>query len=157
MRMRHVYSEKIQATHMPKSAIIISDEGPWYGKAPVCSQKSHCLDPKLSPKIGKGDDKGKGNILEIPVDDAVVVEILRARQDGTGDKMKPISLSLLSPGEQQSNVPKHCHGISFREMAALTEALEELAADSEFESDVVLRPRLEPFVELDLQKDNQTC
>jgi len=42
-------------------------------------------------------------------------------------------------------------------MAALTEALKELAADSELESEVVLRPRLEPFVEFDLQKDNQAC
>jgi len=38
-------------------------------------------------------------------------------------------------------------------MAVLTEALKELAADSE----VVCRPRLEPFVELDLQKGNQKC
>ena len=71
----------------------------------------------------------------------------------TPDKteLKRISLSLLSPGDEPSNIPKHCHGISFREMAALAEALKELAADSELESEVVLRPRLEPFVELDLQ------
>jgi len=42
-------------------------------------------------------------------------------------------------------------------MAALTEALKELAADSELESEVIFCPRLEPFVEFDLQKDNQTC
>jgi len=60
MRMRHIYSEKIQATHMPKSAIIRSDEGPWYGEAPVCSQKSDCLDPKLLPRIGKVNNKGEG-------------------------------------------------------------------------------------------------
>jgi len=41
--------------------------------------------------------RGRGNILEIPVDDAVVVQVLHAGQDGTGDKTKPISLSLLSP------------------------------------------------------------
>jgi len=29
-------------------------------KAPVCSQKSHHLDPKLLPKFGKVDDKGEG-------------------------------------------------------------------------------------------------
>ena len=101
--------------------------------------------------------RGRGDILEIPVDDAVVVQVLHAGQDGTGDKMVPISLSLPSPGEEQSNVPKHCHGISFREMTALAKALEELSADSELESEVVLRPRLEPFVELDLQNDNRTC
>jgi len=42
-------------------------------------------------------------------------------------------------------------------MTALANALKELSADSELESEVVLRPRLEPFVELDLQKDNRTC
>jgi hypothetical protein len=39
-------------------------------------------------------------------------------------------------------------------MTALTEALKELAADSELEREVILCPRLEPFVEFDLQ---QTC
>ena len=48
--------------------------------------------------------RGRGNILEIPVDDAVVVQVLHAGQDGTGDKTMPISLSLPSPGEEQSNV-----------------------------------------------------
>ena len=47
---------------------------------------------------------------------------------------------------------KHCYGISLREVAALTGALEELAADSELESEVVFCPRLEPFVEFDLQR-----
>jgi len=88
-------------------------------------------------------------MLEIPVDDAVVMQVLHAGQDRAGDKTKPISLSSPSPGEEQSNVPKHCHSISFREMAALAEALEELAVNDELESEVVLRPRLEPFVELD--------
>ena len=39
-RVRHIYSEKIQATHMPKSAIIRSDEGPWYGKAQSVHKKA---------------------------------------------------------------------------------------------------------------------
>jgi len=64
---------------------------------------------------------------------------------------------LPSPVEEQSDVPKHCYSISFREMAALTEAFKELAADSELESEVIFCPRLEPFVGFDLQKDNQTC
>lgn len=102
--------------------------------------------------------KGRGNILEISVDDPVVVQVLHTGQDGTRDiKMNRISLLLLSPGEEQSNAPKHCYGISFREVAALTEALKELAADSELEGEVVFCPRLEPFVEFDLQKDNQIC
>jgi hypothetical protein len=53
-----------------------------------------------------------------------------------------ISLSLLS----RLNIPRHCYGISFREVAALTEVPKELAADSKLESEVVLCSRLEPFV-----------
>ena len=41
-------------------------------------------------------------------------------------------------------------------MTALTKALKELAADSDLESEVVFCPKLEPFLEFDLQKDNQT-
>ena len=86
--------------------------------------------------------KGRGNVLEIPVVDAVVVQVLHSRQDRTRDTMKYISLALLSPGEEQSNVPKHCYSISFREVTVLAEALKELAADSE----VAFCPRLELFV-----------
>jgi hypothetical protein len=101
--------------------------------------------------------KGRCNILEIPVDDAVVGQVLHNGQDGTTDKTKRISLSSPSPGEEQRNVPKHCYGISFREVAALTEALKKLAPDSKLESEVVSCPRVEPlFIEFDLQKDNQT-
>jgi len=156
--MRRGPGEKSQATHMPKLAITISDDGSLVRKRIFSGLITcHTLDPKISWNIGKGNDKGMGNILEIPVDDAMVMQVLHAGQDGTRDKTKPISLSLPSPGEEQSNAPKHCHGISFREMTVLAKALEELSADSELESEVVLRPRLEPFVELDLQKDNQTC
>ena len=42
-------------------------------------------------------------------------------------------------------------------MVVLTEVLKELAADNGLESKVVFCLGLEPFVELDLQKDNQTC
>jgi len=89
----------------------------------------------------------------------VVVQVLHAGQDRTGDKTKPISLLLPSPVEERSNVPRHCYGISFQEMAALTEALKdsELAADNGLESEVIFCPRLEPFVEFDLQKDSRTC
>ena len=38
--IRYVYSEKIQATHVPKSAIIRSDEGPWYGKPQSVHKKA---------------------------------------------------------------------------------------------------------------------
>jgi len=66
--------------------------------------------------------------------DAVAMQILHARQDGTRDKAKRISLSLLSLGEERSNVPKYYYGISFREVSALTEAFKEFAADGELEA-----------------------
>jgi len=52
----------------------------------------------------------------------------------------------------------HCYGISFRELVALAETLKEFAANSELEREVVFCPRLESFVEFDLQKgSSQTC
>ena len=118
---------------MPKPAITISEDGSLVRKRMFSDLfTSHALDRRISP-----NDKERGDILEIPVDDAVVVQVLHARQDGAGDKTKPISLSLLTPVEGQSNIPEHCYGISFREMAALTKALKELTADSELESEVV--------------------
>jgi len=156
--MRRVSGKKTQATHMPKSAITISDDGSLVRERMFSSLfTSHALDPNISPKMGRGMKRERGNILEIPVDDAVVVHVLHAGQDRTGDKTKPIGLSLLSPVGEQSNVPRHCYGISFRETAALTETLKELAADNRLESEVVFCAGLEPFVEPDLQKDNQTC
>jgi len=156
--MRRVSGKKTQATHMPKLAITISDDGSLVRERMFSGLfTSHALDPNILPKMGRGMIRERGNILEILVDDAMVMQVLHAGQDGTGDKTKPISLSLLSPVEEQSSVPRHCYGISFREMAALTEALKELAADNGLESKVAFCPGLEPFVELDLQKDNQTC
>jgi hypothetical protein len=38
------------------------------------------------------------------------------------------------------DVPKHRHGISFRKVSALTDALEEFSADSELERKIILRP-----------------
>jgi len=146
--MRRVSDKKTQATHMPKSAITISDDG-------SLVQKRMFSGLFTSHELDLAEDR-RGNILEIPVDDAVVVQVLHAGQDRTGDKMKRISLSLLSPAEEQSNVPKHCYGILFQEMAALTEALKGRPADSELKSKVVFCPRLEPVVEFGLQKDNQT-
>jgi hypothetical protein len=55
---------------MPKSAITISDDGSLVRKRMFSGLfTSHGLDPK----IGKVKDKGRGDILEVPVDDAVVV------------------------------------------------------------------------------------
>ena len=82
---------------------------------------SHALDLEICVIMGKC------NTLEIPLDDAVVGQELHNGQDGTKDKTKRISLSLPSPGEERSNIPKYCYGNSFREVAAPTEALKELA------------------------------
>jgi len=146
--MRRVSSKKTQATHMSKSVITISDDGSLVRKRMFSGLFT-------SHKLDLAEDR-RGNIVEIPVDDAMVVQVLHARQARTGDKIKRISLSLLSPAEEQSNVPKHCYGILFQEMAALTEVLKGRPANSELESKVVFCPRLEPFVEFGLQKDNQT-
>jgi hypothetical protein len=54
------------------------------------------------------------------------------------------------------NVPKQGDGISLREIAALADALEELAADIELKSEAVFCPGLEPFVEFDLQGKTNT-
>ena len=52
----------------------------------------------------------------------------------------------------------HRYDISFRKVAALAETLKEFAADSELEREVVSCPRLESFVEFDLQKgSSETC
>src|SRR5579863_2984806 len=109
--------------------------------------------------------KWRGNILDIPVrdvkyvasplyhspsqfpvDDAVVMQMLQAGQHRTGHKNKCISLSLLSPGEERSNAPKHCYGISFRKVAARpalagTLNLKEFTANSELKSEVVFCSR----------------
>ena len=53
--MRRVSSEKTQATHVPKSAITISDDGSLVRKRMFSGLfTSHALDPNISPKIGKG-------------------------------------------------------------------------------------------------------
>ena len=100
--MRRVSGKKTQATHMPKSAITISDDGSLVRKRMLSG-----LFTFHKPQVRSKDlaEDRRGNILEIPVDDAMVVQVLHAGQDGTRDKMKRISLSLLSPAEEQSNVP----------------------------------------------------
>ena len=101
--MRRVSSKKTQATHMPKWAITISDDGSLVRERKFSGLfASHTLDPNISPKKGRGMKRERGNIFEIPVDDAVVVQVLHAGQDGTGDKTMPIRLALLSPVEEQS-------------------------------------------------------
>ena len=74
---------------------------PWYRKRMFSGLFiSHALDLEICVIMGKC------NTLEIPLDDAVVGQELHNGQDGTRDKTKRISLSLPSPGEDRSNIPK---------------------------------------------------
>lgn len=54
------------------------------------------------------------------------------------------------------NAPKHSDSVQFCELAALGDALEQLAADGEFEGEVVLCSGFEPFVEFDLVGSTRT-
>ena len=56
--------------------------------------------------------KGTGNTLEIPVDNVKVVQTRHAGQDEPAHNKEPITLTLLSTGENRSNVLEHCYGIS---------------------------------------------
>jgi hypothetical protein len=77
------------------------------------------------------NDKGRSNILEIPVDD-MVIQVLHAGQHGTGHKKECISHSLISPGEERSSVPEYCYGMSFRKVAALAETFKKFAVDARY-------------------------
>ena len=84
---------------MPNSAITISDDRSLVRERIFSGLfTSHALDPNISPKMGRGMIRERGNILEIPVDDAVVVQVLHAGQDGTGDKTKPIKFLVAITG-----------------------------------------------------------
>ena len=102
----------------------------------------------------------------------VIVEVLDAREDRSrwcfnGQRWKkradPVSRAKKAarpPGwarethgaidEIKRHAPKDGHGVRLGELALLRDALEQLAALRELEREVVLRPRLEPLVELDL-------
>jgi len=70
-RMRDVSGEKFQATRIPKSAITISDYGYLVRKGTFSGLfTSHWLDTRTSPKI----EEGRGDIHEILVDDAMVMQ-----------------------------------------------------------------------------------
>jgi hypothetical protein len=58
--------------------------------------------------------KGRGNTLEIPVDNVKVVQTRHAGQDEPAHNKKLITLTLLPTGEKRSNVPENCFGISLR-------------------------------------------
>lgn len=89
------------------------------------------------------NDKARRNVIGIPVDDAGVMQVI---QCGFGHKNKCISFSLLSLGEERSNVPRHCYGISFGNVATLAGSFREFAANNELESEVVFCLRLKSSI-----------
>jgi len=143
----HTSNEKVKARQMPRSAKTISDDGS-LGRETMLSSlfTSHVVGPKILTKIGKVSDNGEGQRIRDPSGRCRGRAGTSLRTTQTRDTTKRISLSLSSLGEAQANVPKHCYSVSFREVAALTEALKELATNSELESEVVFCPGPEPFV-----------
>jgi hypothetical protein len=61
--------------------------------------------------------------------------------------------------EKGPRIPKYRHGVSLREVPALGDMFKEFSANGELESEIVLCPRLEPFVKFDLQwkEKNVSC
>jgi hypothetical protein len=104
--------------YMPKSAITISDDGSLVQKIMLSCLLNSVHKPRIrSTELAedrKVNDKGRCNILRIHGNGIVIMQVLHPGQHETGHKTKPISLSLLPPGEKRSNVRKHCYGISFR-------------------------------------------
>jgi len=67
-------ARQVQGSYTPKAAIAISDDGALVRRRMFSGlSASHALDPKILQMIGKVNGKGKGNTLEIAVDDSVVI------------------------------------------------------------------------------------
>ena len=122
---------------------------PWYGR--VCSPGFHKPRDRFKD-VAEGlkvNDKGRGNIFDIAVDDAVCVLVLHAGQDESGH-----------------NTVSHCYQRVKNDRTYGSTALasrsdkwprwlrrsKELAAYNELESEVVFCPLLEPLVKFDLQQ-----
>ena len=143
----HTSNEKVKARQMPRSAKTISDDGS-LGRETMLSSlfTSHVVGPKILMKIGKVSDNGEGQCIRDPSGRWRGHAGTSLQTTQTRDTTKRISLSLSSLGEAQANILKHCYSVSFQEVAALTEALKELATNSELESKVVFCPGPKPFV-----------
>ena len=72
------------------------------------------------------NDQGRSNIVEIPVNNVVVLQVLHTGQGETEHNTKSISSALLSAG----------YGILIRKMVASAETPKEFAVDSEIQSEV---------------------
>ena len=98
---------------MPKSAMTISDEGSLVRKR-IFSGLLEKRDVVRSKKK-RGHERVRSNVLEIPMDNMVLVQVLYARQHGS----------------------QNGDGIPLREVAALADPLKELTADCKLEREVI--------------------
>ena len=96
--------------------------------------------------------KGRGNTLEIPVDNVKVVQTRHTGQDEPAHNEKPITLTLLSTGEKTAERTRELlwHLAPITHWPSRLRRSKDLATDSELECDVVFCPRLEPLVKFDL-------
>ena len=72
----------------------------------------HVSDPKNLAEDQEVNDKGS-NVVGIPVDDAGVMQVVHVIHHEFVHKNKLISFSLLSLGEEGSNVLRHYYSVSF--------------------------------------------
>jgi hypothetical protein len=108
---------------MPKSAMTISEE--W---SLVRNKMFSGLSVMMCHDKKEGVNKLGNNVLEIPVDNVVVMQVLHTGQYGS----------------------QNCDSISLGEMTTLADSLKEFSADCELERKIVRCPRLEPLVKFDL-------
>ena len=135
--VKHFSIQYVKATHMPKSAMTRSDDGSLVRKRIFSGLSIATRHTQLAGESSQ-------DILEIPVDDVVVVQVLYASQNRTGRKelmfrliCRVIRRPIYRWPTNVRNVPKHRHGVSLREVSALADTFKEFSAHGELESEVV--------------------
>ena len=76
LRVRHFSREHVKATHMPKSAMTMSDDGSLVRKRMFSGLS-------IVTRYTQIAGEWRRDVLEIPVNDVVIVQVLHARQDRT--------------------------------------------------------------------------
>ncbi len=95
------------------------------------------------------------DLLQVSVDDIMIMEVLDAGKNRPGSNVmvRPIrDGERMQVGEEISDVLEYLDGIRLGELALLRDTLKQLSSLREFECEVILGPRLEPLIELDLHK-----
>ena len=111
--MRCVSDKKTQATHIPKSAIMIYDDGSLVQERMFSGLfTSHALDPNILPKMGRGMKRERATYLRSRWTMLWSCRYFTPDRTELGIKRSP-SVSRCYPVDEQSNVPRHCYGISF--------------------------------------------